>query len=107
MFSFTQLKSLPDMRWLPAVLAIIETLSRVVDRIGPVQFEPMEKHPPPVQDVPPGQDAPSAQDAPPGRAADDHTPAMTVDPPADYDTTGLHEPFNDDDGNGVDDGLEP
>jgi len=95
MFSFTQLKSLPDMRWLPAVLAIIETLSRVVDRIGPVQFEPMEKHPP------------SAQDAPPGRAADDHTPAMTVDPPADYDTTGLHEPFNDDDGNGVDDGLEP
>lgn len=75
------------MRWLPAVLAIIETVSRVVDRIGPIQFEPMEKHP--------------------VSAAGGRTPSMTVDPPADYDPSGLNAPFNDDDGNGVDDGLEP
>ena len=69
MFSFTQLKSLPDMRWLPAVLAIIETLSRVVDRIGPVQFEPMEKHPPSAQDAPLGQPGRAFGPGGPGRAA--------------------------------------
>lgn len=84
------------MRWLPSVLALIETVSRVVERIGPVRFEPMEKHPDRPRD-----------EVRPRRAADDHTPSMTVDPPADYDTSGLNEPFNDDDGNGVDDGLEP
>jgi len=35
------------MKWLRIGLTIVDAVSRVVDRIGPVSFEPMEKHPPP------------------------------------------------------------
>lgn len=45
------------MKWLPAALAIFETVSRTVDRIGPVSFEPMEKHP----ERAPSSRAPEAQ----------------------------------------------
>jgi hypothetical protein len=35
------------MKWLRIGLTVFDAVSRVVDRIGPVSFEPMEKHPPP------------------------------------------------------------
>lgn len=35
------------MKWLRVGLTVFDAVSRVVDRIGPVSFEPMEKHPPP------------------------------------------------------------
>jgi hypothetical protein len=35
------------MKWLRIGLTVFEAVSRVVDRISPVSFEPMEKHPPP------------------------------------------------------------
>lgn len=38
------------MQWLKAGILIYEAIARTVDRIGPVSFEPMEKHPPPRYD---------------------------------------------------------
>ena len=38
------------MKWLKAGILIYEAIARTVDRIGPVSFEPMEKHPPPRYD---------------------------------------------------------
>jgi len=35
------------MKWLKAGILIYETIARTVDRIGPVSFEPIEKHPDP------------------------------------------------------------
>lgn len=35
------------MKWLRVGLTLFDAVSRVVDRIGPVSFEPMEKHPDP------------------------------------------------------------
>jgi hypothetical protein len=75
------------MRWLRAGLLIFETVSRVVRRVGPVEFEPMEKHP---------------------RRGMPDTPPVTADPAAPYHAgdgggnTEPSEPEDPDDGSGPD-----
>jgi hypothetical protein len=51
------------MKWLRVGLTIFDAIARSVDSIGPVSFEPIEKHPEP------------------------RPPAGTTDPKADYSTT--------------------
>jgi hypothetical protein len=57
--AFSQLNPFPVMKWLRIGLTVFDAVSRVVDRIGPVSFEPMEKHPEPRR-------APRAEAAGPG-----------------------------------------
>ena len=56
-------RTLLIMRWLQVGLLILESISRVVQRIGPIEFESMEKHP-------------TAR------------PPMTADPAAEYNACG-------------------
>lgn len=97
------------MNWLQAALAIIETVSRTVDRIGPVSFEPIDKHPGRAPSAPApvrsdgasgsGRDVSGAD--PGGGAPDRHAGSMGFNPSRSRPRAGgTDEPSSSDNGGG-------